>query len=136
MKFINPKIHGVIDYLAVAFLFMAPSLFGFTGTDAATLAYVAGAAQLGLSLLTAYPLGVIRRIPFPIHGMIELTFAIGLIASPWIMGFDAFETVRNVFVISGLSVVAVFTFTNYRAALSAEERRHDIFEHKDYRKAA
>lgn len=31
MKFINPFVHGVVDYLVVAAFAAAPTLFGFTG---------------------------------------------------------------------------------------------------------
>ncbi len=118
MKFINPKIHGVIDYLAVALLFLAPSLFGFNGTTAGNLSYLIGIVQLGLSLTTAYPMGLIRAIPFPVHGMIELTAGIAMLFLPWMFGFTELAAARNFFVISGLILGFVWSTTNYRAALS------------------
>lgn len=137
MKFINPKVHGVLDYVIVFFLFTAPSMFDFTGTDASQLAYLAGGTQLLLSLMTAYPLGVIRAIPFPIHGMVELLAGFGLVAAPWLMGYAEFDTVRNIFVGSGLSVFALWTTTNYRATLRSQKRRYHLpAQNEEYSKAA
>jgi hypothetical protein len=122
MRFIDPKTHGVIDYLAVAVLAASPFLFGFAGTTAATLAYGAAIAQLSLSLFTAYPMGVIRAIPFPIHGMIELSLGLFLSASPWIFGFDEMRTPRNFYLLTGASLFFVWVTTNYEAAISHHQR--------------
>jgi hypothetical protein len=135
-RVLNPKVHGIIDYLAVAFLFIAPSLFGFTGTTPATVAYVAGAAQLLLSLMTAYPMGVIRAIPFPVHGGIELTLALGLAASPWIFGYSGIDLIRNLFIATGAAVVLVWATTDYQAAVKRVSRKEHIIELKEHRRAA
>lgn len=127
MKFINPKVHGVLDYLAVVFLFAAPSLFGYSG-QAATLAYAAAILQLSLSLMTAYPLGVFKAIPFPIHGMIELSLGLFLAISPWVFGFDEFAAPRNLYLLTGLGLFGIWTTTNYEAAAPVRHRRYTVRE--------
>ena len=117
MKPLNPKIHGVIDYLFAAFVLLSPSLFGFTGTTAASICYVVGSLHIVLSLVTAYPMGVFRYIPFPVHGAIELAAGIFLIATPWLFGYAADDTVRNLFLGSGIAVALVYALTNYNAAI-------------------
>lgn len=78
-KVLNPTVHGVLDYvLALAFL-LAPGLVGF-GETAANLSTVIGVVYLGASLLTQYPLGAIKMIPFPVHGAIE-----SILAASWIV---------------------------------------------------
>jgi hypothetical protein len=123
MKVLSPRIHAFLDYLAVGGFFSAPYLFGFAGTSAATASQVVGGLHLTLSLLTAYPLGAIRAIPFPVHGTIELVTAFLLMALPWLMGFTGLEAARNFFVGSGIVLVGLVSITNYKATLKAEERR-------------
>ncbi|HVL34037.1 MAG TPA: hypothetical protein VM489_00050 [Burkholderiales bacterium] len=125
---LNPRIHGVLDYaLAVLFLLM-PVLFNFTQT-AATLSYIIGVLYLGASLLTKYPLGALKLIPFPVHGVLETIMAAGWIVFPWLFGFAADAAARNWFVIAGIGLLAVVVLTDYRStgartAFSGQERRH------------
>lgn len=131
MKPINPKIHGVLDYLFAAFLFLAPSLLDFHGETAATLFYILGAAHLGLSLMTAYPMGMFRYIPFTTHATIELMAAIFLVAAPWLFGFaDYLEAARNAYVISGIGVIGLWSLTNYRSAIRRDTGTVETFQHE------
>ncbi len=114
MKFLTPTAHGVVDYLVVLAFLAAPSLFHFTD-NAATVAYVIAAAHLTYSLITRYPLGIVKAIPFPIHGTIELIAALSLFALPWVFGFSNDESARNWFIASGATVVVVWLVTNYKA---------------------
>src|SRR4051812_40548049 len=101
MKILAPRPHGVVDYLAVVLLALAPSLFGFGGV-AATVCYVLAVVQLLMSLVTAYPLGVVKLLPFTIHGGIELITAGFLLLAPWLFGFSAFDAARNFFIVAGV----------------------------------
>lgn len=112
---LSPRVHGYFDYGAAALLFLAPSLFDFSGTPA-WLSYLAAFALLGVSVLTAYPLGLLKLIPFPTHGVIEAAAAVALIISPWLFGFSEFDSARNFFVAVGIAVIGLFAATNYLAA--------------------
>ncbi|MBN1209254.1 MAG: hypothetical protein JXB05_30640 [Myxococcaceae bacterium] len=114
-RVLNPRIHGFIDYGIVLLLALAPTLFGFSGLPAA-LCYIIAVAQLGMSLLTAYPLGVAKIIPFPIHGGIELGVGILAIVSPWLFRFSGVAAARNFFLVAGIAVAVVWALTNYKAA--------------------
>jgi hypothetical protein len=114
MKILSPSSHGVVDYAAVLALLVLPSVFDFSNTPA-TLCYVVAATQLVVSLLTRYPLGLIKKIPFPIHGYYELVSSLLLVPLPWLFGFSNEDAARNFFVISGLSLFVVWLVTNYRA---------------------
>lgn len=116
MKILNPRVHGYIDYLAVLYFLAAPSLFGFTGLPA-TIFYVLAAAHLILTLLTAYPLGVVKVIPFPLHGAIELLAGVALVALPWLLGFANSDVLaRNVYVASGVVLFIAWLVTDYKTA--------------------
>jgi hypothetical protein len=118
MKVLNPTIHAVLDYGLASLFLLAPTLFGFSGT-AATLAYVSGIAYIGASLLTKYPLGAIKLIPFPVHGVMESIMAAFWVVSPWLFGFAGVPAARNFFIIAGVALLAVVACTDYKAA-SAE----------------
>lgn len=116
MKILNPRVHGYIDYLAVLYFLAAPSLFGFTGLPA-TIFYVLAAAHLILTLLTAYPLGVVKVIPFPLHGAIELLAGVALVALPWLLGFANSDVLaRNIYVASGAVLFIAWLVTDYKTA--------------------
>jgi hypothetical protein len=115
MKILAPRTHGIIDYLAVFGLALAPTLFGFGGIPA-TLCYALAVVHLLMSLLTAYPLGAAKIIPFPVHGGIEVVVSIFLVAAPWIFAFANVPAARNFFVASAAALLLVYLVTNYRAA--------------------
>jgi len=84
MKFISPKIHGIIDYLVVVFLLASPTIFGFTGL-LATFTYALGGVHLLLTILTAYSAGLIKVIPLALHGLIEFVVGVVLIVLAFIL---------------------------------------------------
>ena len=75
MRLINSRLHGVIDYASVIFLFAAPS---FIEMDYLLRSYVYSAATLifALTFITRFELGVIKILSFRIHGLIEILLVI------------------------------------------------------------
>jgi len=115
MKAISPTLHGVLDYLTVGFLALAPTLFDLHGTYA-TACYVLAAGYLVISLLTNMPLGLMRAIPFKVHGKLELVSALAFLAAPWLFGFaDDNETARNLFVALGVLFLGTYFLTDWDA---------------------
>src|SRR3712207_758289 len=114
VKMLSPRVHGYLDYLYVALLLLAPTLFGFAGI-AASLCYILAALVAGLTLLTAYPLGVAKIIPFPVHGAVEAVSAVFLVASPWLFDFSIVPAARNFFIVAGVLLAVVWLVTDYRA---------------------
>ncbi len=112
---LSPRIHGYIDYVAVGLLALAPALFDFSGLPAA-LCYVLAIVQLGMSLMTAYPLGVAKLLPFTIHGTIEAATAAFLVIAPFLLGFSEIVSARNFFMVAGIGLFLVWAVTNYKAA--------------------
>ena len=115
MKILTPRQHGVIDYAVVVLFLAAPSLFGFTGV-AATLSYALAAVHLLLTLFTAFPLGLVKVVPFGVHGTLELVISVALVAVPWVLGFAEQTRARNFYVGTGLAVFVVYLITDYKAA--------------------
>ncbi len=113
-KFLTPTAHGVVDYLIVLAFLVAPSVFDFSD-NAAMISYVVAAAHLSYSLITRYPLGIVKAIPFPIHGTIEIVAGLSLFLMPWLFGFSQEDSARNWFLGSGGAVVVIWLVTNYKA---------------------
>lgn len=115
MKFLTPRVHGYLDYIAVALLALAPTIFGFAGI-AAVLCYVVAVAQLGMSLMTAYPLGVKKIIPFTVHGGVEVAVTVLFLVAPWLFRFSGDIAARNFFLAAGVGLGLIYVVTNYKAA--------------------
>jgi hypothetical protein len=114
MKVLSPRVHAPLDFGLVASFALAPSLLGFGGI-AAALAYVIAIGVLVGSLATDYPLGIVKLVPFPIHGYAELASAALFVAMPFLFGFHHAPGSRNFFVVMGLGTIVVFILTDYRA---------------------
>ncbi|WP_426493279.1 SPW repeat domain-containing protein [Hymenobacter sp. 102] len=115
MKVLSPAAHGILDYLTVAFFAAAPSLFNLQGTYA-TVCYVLAVGYLLITLLTNFPLGLMRVIPFPVHGKLELVSGLALLVSPFLFGFaDDNVTARNLFMGAGVVFLIVYFLTDWRA---------------------
>jgi hypothetical protein len=116
MKKLQPLPHAIMDYAWAGTMMAAPWLFGFSKNKTATINSVAsGGAILGLSLMTNYPLGAVKVISFPTHGVIETVAGVATAAAPWLMGFSRNESARWTHVISGLATLGVVAMTDYRA---------------------
>src|SRR3954467_6078091 len=101
MKVLNPTVHGVLDYLlALAFLVL-PAMLGFS-EPAARLAHMVGLFYIAAALLTRYPLGLFKLIPFPVHGVLESIMALAWIACPWLFRFSDNAPGRNFFIVAGI----------------------------------
>jgi hypothetical protein len=111
MKFISPKIHGIIDYLSVIFLLISPTLFGFSGT-LALFTYALGGGHLLLSLLTDYPFGTFKAIPVTIHATIEVLVGIILIILAYTL-FNDNPDGKLFYVIFGTVILLTWLVTDY-----------------------
>lgn len=121
MKILKPLPHAVIDYAWAGTMMAAPWLFGFHRNKAATInAVSSGAAILGLSLMTRYPLGAVKVISFPTHGVIEAIAGAATATAPWLMGFSRDDSAKWTHMVSGLGTLAVVAMTDYQAAEQAD----------------
>lgn len=118
MKIINSRIHGVLDFVVVALFLLAPTLIPLQGTPA-VLSYSLAGIHLVVTLLTDFPLGVLKVIPFPIHGWIELLVAPSLIGFPWVFAFSENTNATVFYVGSGALIFVVWLLTDYRRAMNA-----------------
>jgi hypothetical protein len=84
---VDATLHGVVDYTAGAFLLTVfPRLAGIEGTRSARQVRMSAAIHAGYSMLTDYPLGVIRVLPFQAHLAIDAVGALAIAATPFVTG--------------------------------------------------
>jgi hypothetical protein len=114
MKVISPRTHGYLDFLTVGIFLLAPTLLGLSQIPA-MLAYSLAAVHLIVTLTSDFPFGVVKLIPFTIHGWIERLVGPSLIALPFILGFAEEETARNFYIAVGLVVIVLGFITDYQA---------------------
>jgi hypothetical protein len=122
MKILEPKVHGVLDYLYAGMFLLAPTLFGFSPL-ASTLCYIIGASHALVSLATQYPLGVVKVIPFPIHGILEAVASVGILLLPWVAGFTEDVAARNFCVAAGIALFGVWAVTDYQGSKRITDTR-------------
>jgi hypothetical protein len=116
MKILSPRAHGYVDYLVVAWFLAGPSVFGLAGL-AATIAYALAVVHLLMTIATNFPMGLLKLIPFPLHGLIEVGIAVLLFALPWMAGFYGDATAKDFYVGAGAGVLVVFLISDYTAGL-------------------
>ncbi len=119
LKVLSPRLHGLLDYVVVALFALGPTIFGFGGT-AATVAYVVAGIHLSLTVLTAFPMGLVKVIPFKVHGVLEVGALVGITAAPWMFGFGDSNTPRNFFLAAGALIAGVVVLTDYHTTESEE----------------
>jgi len=110
---ISPGVHGILDYVLGATLIFAPFVLGFDSDKATTVCVVAGIAELGVAMTTAWSRGIVKLIPPAVHGVIDYIFVVALIAAPFIFGFSDDDTATAFLVIVGIGGLALVAATRF-----------------------
>jgi hypothetical protein len=121
MKILSPFVHGILDFVVVIAFALAPTVLQFAGTPR-TLCYVLAVVHAAMTLITAFPLGALKIIPFPVHGLIELVAAVFIILAPWILGFTDGLDAKRFYVAAGIVILVVVLLTDYKAAPPPPDR--------------
>ena len=107
-------LHAVADYAVGAALIIVAIASGASG-KAVTLGVVVGVTVLLVSMLTKYPLGVAKVLPFTVHSAGDYLAAALLILGPFALNFNHTDTGLTAFyVVAGIAVLAVSLITNYQ----------------------
>ena len=112
MKFMSPKVHGIIDILVVVFLLASPIIFGFTGI-LAVFTYALGAAHFLLTVFTDSTMGLAKIIPVSIHELVEFVVAVAVIVLAYTL-FDNNADGKLFYVIFGNCLLLTWLVTDYR----------------------
>jgi hypothetical protein len=119
-KVIDARTHGIIDYCHAAFFFGMAVFCARRNKRAAKAALATGAFILAESVLTDYPLGAKKLIPFETHGHLDTAFAGSSFAMPAWFGF-AGTPEAEVFKINGFVEGLVVGLTDWNSDRARSE---------------
>ncbi len=117
MKIISATNHGYLDFVTVIIFLLAPTLFGLNGLPS-MLAYGLAVIHLAVTLATDFPFGVVKIIPFTLHGWIERLVGPLLVVIPFILGFANEAPARNFYIFIGIIIIIVGVLTDYKGTAS------------------
>jgi hypothetical protein len=84
---IDSTLHGVTDYTAgTTLMTVFPRWAGIEGTESARQIRRAGAIHAGYAMLTDYPLGAVKVIPYQAHLALDAVGALALAVTPFVTG--------------------------------------------------
>jgi hypothetical protein len=122
-KVIDARTHGVIDYMHAAFFLGVAWFCRKSNPRGALAAGITGAFILTESLMTDYPLGAFKKIPFEDHGRIDAGFAASSMMMPGLFGFEG-TGLSRVFKANAFAEAAVVGMTDWNSEHArAEEKK-------------
>jgi hypothetical protein len=106
--------HAIADYaVGLSLIVVAVAVGGSAGAVATGI--VVGTTVLVVSMLTKYPLGVAKVLPFTVHSAGDYLAAALLLGAPWALNFaDGDGGLAAFYVAAGVAVLAVSLITNYQ----------------------
>lgn len=111
MKILNPRLHGILDYVAASALIVAPFILGLSGL-ALWLSAAAGVALILYSLVTDYGPGIARIIPFRVHLVIDTVAGVTFVVAPFVVGWSGLVAAYYVVMGAGVLLVVAVTSAN------------------------
>ena len=125
MKIISSKAHGILDYATAVFLLLSPTLFKMEG-ELTTITYLLGVVHFTLTILTNFEVGLIKVIPFRIHGLIEVVVALGLAALAFWFYNNTNEFGFYFYMALAVIIMIVFILTDFKTAASKRETNFPV----------
>jgi len=119
-KIIDARKHGMIDYCHAAFFLGMAYVCRKSEPRAALAALLTGSFVLVQSLLTDYPLGVKKVIPFRVHGQMDAAFAASSFMIPKVFGFSD-SAAASVFTGNSFVEAAVVGATDFSSERARSE---------------
>lgn len=113
MRILDARVHGLLDLALVVIFLLAPLVYGLGGSPAA-IAFLLAAVHLILTLLTRFPMGLSKLIPFWVHGLIELFVGVFLVILPTIAGYAPGSPARRFYTVIGAVILVIWVLTDYR----------------------
>ena len=110
MEMISPTLHGNLDYITVVLFLVAPTFIGLTGI-AGIIAYALAGIHPAMTLVTDFPLGAAKLLPFTVHGWVERVVGPVLVLLPFGHGFDALA--RGFYIVIGIVIILAGLLTDY-----------------------
>jgi hypothetical protein len=124
-KVLDARTHGMIDYAHAAFFLGMAWFCRNSNRRAALAALITGSFVLVESMLTDYPLGVKKVIPFATHGRMDAGFAAASLMMPKMFGFEE-TAAAKVFHGNGYLEGTVVGMTDWDSEKAREEEGFEL----------
>jgi hypothetical protein len=119
-KVIDARTHGIIDYCHAAFFFGMAIFYARRNRRAATAALTTGAFILAESVLTDYPMGSKKVIPFETHGRMDAGMTATSFMMPELFGLSG-TPAAEIFRINGFVEGAIVGLTDWDSERARSE---------------
>jgi hypothetical protein len=107
-------LHAIADYAVAGLLIVAALAVGGSAGAVGT-GLVVGVTVLVVSMLTKYPLGVLKVLPFTVHSAGDYLASALLFVAPFALHFNHSDPgLTALYVVAGLAVTGVSLVTNYQ----------------------
>jgi peptidoglycan/LPS O-acetylase OafA/YrhL len=113
MRILTARIHGMLDFVIVVLFLIGPLVMGLGGSPAA-ISYSLAIVFLLLTLMTRFPAGRWKTIPFVVHGIIELIIGIVLLILPSFEGYSPGSPARRFYLAMGGLILVIWALTAYQ----------------------
>lgn len=122
-RFITPTFHGILDYLAVFVLLVAPVVLKLDTISpfAYWLSVIAAIILFLYSLFTDYESSMSKVIPFKVHLISDLSLGIIFLVWPFLFGLTGVAMLY--YLVLGVGLITVVLFTE------PEETHHHHHHH-------
>src|SRR4051794_4535084 len=125
LRLLRPGTHALADYMA-AITVIVTALVIDGPSSARTFGLVVGIVYLLASLMTRYPLGLIKVIPFPVHSAADYLAGLALIVVPLAAFYRDNKGASWAYILTGIAVLGVSMITDYQYS-----RRDDSYAVED-----
>jgi len=111
-KKISPRVHAALDYAIAGSFLLAGAVFWKRNRRAAVGALLCGGATAAVSLLTDYPGGVRKVIPYAMHGQIDTGLVAMTAAMPRLVNIED-DREAKFFSRQAVAKTAITAMTNF-----------------------
>ena len=121
-KKISPRLHAALDYAVAGSFLLAGALFWKRNRRAAHGSLLCGGATAAVSLLTDYPGGVRKVIPYSMHGQIDTGLVAMTAAMPRLVNIENDRSAKF-FSRQALAKTAITAMTDFDYGKARNSRR-------------
>jgi len=106
-------LHGLIEYAAGVLFIVAPLVLDYESGAATGVSVAVGVVILVVAAISAFPTGLIPRIPVSVHVTLDFVLAAFLIAAPFVLSFSDETEPTAFFVILGIAHLLITIGTRF-----------------------
>jgi len=107
------SLHGIIEYAAGVLFIIAPLLLDYDSGAATGVSVAVGVVILVVAATSAFPTGLIPRIPVSVHVTLDFVLAAFLIVSPFIFSFSDETEPTAFFLVLGIAHLLITIGTRF-----------------------